>query len=394
MAGYRRSSCSSASLLLSALLAAATAAQPESPRTGLKELRDTLAKTRGAIPREVGERAQREVRRWDLSPDDLDPAARGWLREAQVYAALAVGDAQQAAAILPRLAADFPDTRQTLRLSWLVAGAAGDAELALKTLVRLKEIGAAGDAAIAKHQKRLARIGHPAPQQSVQTEAGASIALVQRSGVVLVLDFWTLREEPSAKHIAALRGLVEEYAGNGQVAFVGINSDSSQQVAAARTFAKTHGFTWPQHYERSPGRRPLTDQAFFGVAGFPWDVLIDAEGMVRAVGTARAAGFQYALRAAVAEAQGKYAPLRPRAADGIEAPRPAVQAAPAKTPKEKRGTRPAEPPHHPEARRLLDQARLYLKTGRKRDARKLLEELIDKYPNTWEAREARRMGLI
>lgn len=389
MAKNRRLGWYGACSLLVTVLAHAAMAQDTPPRENLKSLRDTLARTRGAISRDTGQRARRDLQRWNLSSTELDAEARGWLLEVQIYAALAVGDAREAADILSQ-APELPNARQTLRLSWLVAGAAGDAELAQRTLEQLRRTGFASDTAITKRRARLARIGHPAPDQTIRTDSGDTIALRDRGGDVLVLDFWCLRDQPTKKQIAALRDLVRESERHGRIAFLGVNSDPPGKVDTARRFARKHDLVWPHYYEQDAKSPPLTNAAF-GVASIPWTVLIDGEGNVRAVGTAMAPEFQYAVRAALAETLGTYAVVRPRKADGVEAPRPAVKAPPKK---DEEQAKPADPPHHPEARRLLDQARLYLKTGRKRDARKLLEELIEKYPNTREAREARRMGLI
>ncbi|MCK4341497.1 MAG: redoxin domain-containing protein [Phycisphaerae bacterium] len=371
------------------LLAPAGLAQDSKTLAELQRWHDELTKSKTAVSVEDGRQALAQIKKWSLKLDDLEVEQRGRLLRLEIIAALAVGDAARAASWLPDLELDFPDTRETLRAAWLVAGASGDAELAQQTLEKLRERKAASTTAVSKRLRRLRMIGRPAPEVDIRTESGRTIPLHERNGVVLVLDFWNVRRKPGDKQIAVLRGLHDAFAHEREVEFLGINSDPPPQVDAAKKFAADSGYQWPQHYERQTKGAPLTDKAFH-VDFTPWQVIIDRHGNVRAVGSASAPEFQYALRAAAAEAQGKYAVLWPKTTDGVPAqPRTPVAKAEKKKPAVEKDL-----PHHPEAKRLLDQARLYLKTGRKRDAKKLLEELIEKYPDTWEAREARRLGLI
>ena len=200
----------------------------------------------------------------------------------------------------------------------------------------------------------------------------------------------------------ALRGLAEGYAAEPKVEFLGINDDKAEQVEAAKKLAAEKGYKWAQLYEASAGAAALTEPAFH-VAASPWDVIIDGDGNVRAVGTASEPEFQYALRAAAVEAKGEYTAVAPRTIEGVAAARaageaPAVEAEKKgekkKKEKEEQAKPEPEPPHNEEAAKLLDQARLYLKTGKKTEAKRLLQELIEKYPNTWEAQEAKRLGIV
>ena len=113
----------------------------------------------------------------------------------------------------------------------------------------------------------------------------------------------------------------------------------------------------------------------------------------RAAGAASETELVYALRAAVAEAKGAYAVMRPKTTAGEAVPEP-VAAKPAGTESAKADATPqatgkSDLPHNQEAARLLNEARVFQKTGRKTDARRVLQEIIDKYPGTWEAAEAK-----
>lgn len=363
--------------------------------TALEELRtwhDKLARPNVVASIEDGRQARAKLAEWNLPVPELTPEQRGqWLRLV-LHAALAVGDAAKAAEVLPELEQRFPDARDTLRAAWLVAGATGDAEKAQRTLTRLQQAELAGEAAIARRTQRLALIGQAAPDVRVATEGGASVALRARDGVVLVLDFWSLRDKPTARQVNALRDLHEQCSRRPNVEFLGVNSDPPSDVEAAKAFARDSGYTWPQHYEQAAGEAPLSERAF-RVASRPWHVLIDGEGNLRAVGVAGEPEFEYAVRAAVAEAHGEYAVVRPRTVEGrvaeaAVAARPAGDTRAGAGPPTETYVPKSDLPHNEEAKRLLDQARVYLKTGRKTDAKKLLQEIVDKYPGTYEAREA------
>lgn len=366
-------------------VAAAAWAQADDQRLrALHDLHDKLTRPRLAVSVEDGQAARAQLREWRLSRKELSEEQRGWLTRAELYAALAVGDAGGADASLGELQRLAPDARETDRAAWLVANATGDAEAARKTLERLRAQGAASETALARRLGRLAMIGQSAPDAELRPEKEKPIPLQRRDGVVLVVDFWRYAKKPEDEQIAALRALVQSFGPNDPVRFVGVHTGTAADTDAAKKFVAANKLTWPQCYEQRSGGAAATEQAF-KVDAPPWHVLIDAEGNVRAVGVAGEPEFEYAVRAAVAEAQGQYAAMRPKTTDGVTAaarPKPAEEVAVAPT---------GDLPHNDEARSMVDQARAYLKTGLKHDAKKLLQEVVEKYPGTWEAREAKRL---
>jgi len=374
-------------------LVCTTHAQDPALRAEVQRWHERLFGSKTAVSVADGRQAREQIARWNLDRKTLDAEVRGELLRLEIIAALAIGDAGYAVKHAAELGREFPALQSTRRATWLAAVAAGDAALARQTLEQLKEGGATKDKAIAVRLARLQRVGHAAPDRTVTTAGGPPMALRQRQGVVLLIDFWSVREPPADRQVEALRQLVATYKAEGQVAFLGVNTDAAEDVEAARKLAADKGYTWPQFYEQSTGAGTLA--AAFGVETLPWDVIIDGAGNVRAVGAAFEPEFQYALRAAFAEAKKEYPALAPRTVDGQVAPGPNGESAREASEKNEEQVAPEpEPPHDPEAARLLDQARLYLKTGKKTEAKKLLQELIEKYPHTWEAREARRLGLI
>lgn len=356
----------------------------------LTRLHERLAESRAVLSVEDGRAALAQLERWGWQPADLPADARGaWLRTS-VYAALAMGDAKRAADALALLQQDGKDATDTLRAAWSVAVAAGDAQLAKEMLAVLGDRKLARAKAIERRLRRLERVGHPAPDTTAKTSLGRDVALRKRFGVALVLDFWTTAQPPDDSDVAATKALYQSVARDPKIEFLGVNSDPPAKLDEARKFVASAGLAWPQHYEEAAGAPPLTAGAF-GVESQPWQVLIDAEGNVRAVGTAGEPEFVYAVRAALAEARGDYAVVRPKTTAGVVAT-PTEYELPAVAQGETRPPAAEEEdlPHNPDAQRLLDEARTFLKTGMKKKARELLERIVREYPGTWEARDAQR----
>lgn len=368
---------------------AVSAAQDAAALGELARLHERIGGAGEAISLDDGRAALDQLGKWGWQPADLPPEARlHWLRTS-LYASLAVGDARRAAESLALLQQDAKDTPETLRAAWAVAVAVGDGQAAKDVLVALRQRKLAGDNAIERRLRRLEGVGRPAPDTTVKTSLGREVTLRKRFGVVLVLDFWSVAEAPSENDIAALKALYQSTARDPKVEFLGINSDSPAKLDEARKFVASVGLGWPQHYEEAAGDPPTVRA--FGVEARPWQVLIDGEGNVRAVGAAREPEFVYAVRAALAEARGDYAVVRPKTTAGVEAT-PTEYELPAVAQGEARAPVAEEEdlPHNPDAQRLLDEARTFLKTGMKKKARELLERIIREYPGTWEARDAQR----
>jgi len=206
----------------------------------------------------------------------------------------------------------------------------------------------------------------------------------RRGDRVLLIDFWNVLQTREDDTSEALRALHEEYQHSLHVDFVGVNADAEAQVPEAKEFAKESGYVWKQRYEYAATNAPITHQAFR--AGTPpWQVLIDTFGYVRAVGSVREPGFQYALRAAIAEARRDFEVVLPRTRDGQQPERASAKI----EPKTKTAVQPErELPSNPDAAAKLTLARTYLKTGKRTDAKRLFEEIVRDFPGTLEAKEA------
>lgn len=347
-----------------------------------------LIKSGGRLTAAEGQELQAKLQSWQDAGVDLSDAERKtqWT-VLQGVAALAQGNAQLAQAWYEQLAADAPEKRWTLWLAWLVAGAAGDAELAEATLRTLQAQKMVGEKAIRVRRSRIARVGQPVPNLTIQPDNGAAIALHDRDGVALVLHFWQLPERAKQSDVAAtVRSLHAEHADSPHMMWLGVNGDPMNELTAAKKYVVDHQLAWPQHYEKRATLRPLTDKTFALVEP-DTIILIGPYGNIRWIGPASAPATRYALRATAAQLAGDALPILPRTRDGRTA-RGAPERVTRRDGEVKRKS-PSDLPSDPEARKMLDQARVYLKTGRKRDAKKLLEEIVEKYPGTREAKEAK-----
>ncbi len=359
----------------------------QTPQAELTALHERLTKPNAVISSADGRQALDQIGRWALDPAKLSADERGMLLRVEIYAALAVGDAERAVARVKDLRAAAPDTRDTLRVAWTAAVAGGDKALAQETLDKLKAQDPAKADAVAKRAKRLALVGTAAPDVAVKTDGG-EVPLGKRNGVVLVLDFWQTRDKATNKHLDALRAWHKAYGTDKQVSLLGINSDPAAGLDAAKKVAEADATGWAQHFEAAD---PAPLRQKFGVDTAPWDVIIDGTGTIRAVGSAAEPELQYALRAAVAAAKGEFKADSGKATGATDKKK--EEAAPAAEPEKKAGDAKPElrPGENPEAARLFNEIRTFWKTGKKNDARKLIQELLEKYPDTWEAREVKKL---
>ncbi len=370
------------------LSACVATAQSRSVLREFRKLHDRLARPDAVVGESDARLAHERLAVWKLDPQRLAPQDRRALAELQIAMNLGLGDVRSARAALERLRKLAPDDPQTWRWTWLVAVAGGDAKQAHEAISKLRKT--TTDHAQRRQWSRRLRwirqVGQDAPDVTIRTEDLTEIDVADRGEQVLVIDFWNTRRPPPEAAIAALRQLYEQYHDSPNVAFVGVNADSERDLDKARAFAKDKGMVWKQCYEGRSAAAPITHKAF--KAGRPpWTVLIDSYGYIRAIGSADEPAFVYALRAAMAEARGDVEPVGPRTIRGEQRQAGVAQAAPKKKPGVH--TNPGDLPSNPQAASKLRQARAFLKTGLKKKARQLLEEIIRDYPGTLEAYKAK-----
>jgi hypothetical protein len=149
--------------------------------------------------------------------------------------------------------------------------------------------------------------------------------------------------------------------------------------------------SWPHHYEQRGTGAPVTHKAF-KAGSSPVQIVIDSDGVIRAVGAIGGPAMEYATRAAVAEADGRYPLPQSRAANGKVTPRGSERAA-AGQQSGRRSRRTAKKTAEPlednrDAEALWRQARLMIRTRNIQKAKMLLRRIVREYPNTKQAKLA------
>ncbi|MFO0839318.1 MAG: hypothetical protein U1D55_12440 [Phycisphaerae bacterium] len=377
-------------------LAPLTAALAQSPAE-LDKLHQELVAT-PLVSVEQGHAALDRLKQLGASLAALPAPGRAKALRIEILAALGVGDASRAVERAAELNVDNPDDADSLKVIIAAALAAGDAKLVDETLKRI----AAKSPDLAKTLSRTAlglnRMGIAAPRVELAIPGGVNPAT---PGGVLVIDFWSLLKKPDPDYSAAMKALYACWKSDEHVRFIGVNADSATKTADARSFAKGAGYEWPQVFEEKATKAPITHEAF-GVPGPPWLVVIDSQGFTRAIGQPTDAGIEYAIRAAAAEARGEFPPLGPCSRDGKRAEiaprkRPAdekpMPAQPAGRGGDKAKPGPATPtsadlPNNDEAEAKLREARTFLRTGSKKHAKELFQEIVREYPGTRQAKDA------
>lgn len=322
----------------------------------------------------------------NLPIESLQPAQQVMALRTAIHAAAGCGQAAAAGERAEKLHS-LGQKLDATALESVILGAtvAGDAKLADETLDTLSKDPQLKDRkGIADRRRRLELVGQSASEESFVTEDGTIVELASREGVVLLLDFWNMLDKPSDANLKALRGLYDGLKSDEKFLLVGVNSDSTARLAKAREFVKSNKIEWKQHYEEKMTNAPLTHEAFH-TGRPPWQVLIDKNGYIRAVGHAAEPAFRAAVLAAVSEARGSASVTMARDIQGKKAE--SREAAPVvHQTKAKDG---GKLPSNPEAASMLREARAYLKTGLKTKAQEVLKKIIEQYPGTQEAEDAK-----
>lgn len=364
-------------------------AQNQRDLSELEQLHDAVVRPETVLERADVRRESSRLAELGLDAAQLDSPHKERLHRALLYIALAEGDAAKAQQHAVALREAGAQDRASLLAIMQAATAAGDAKLANDTLRPLTRTLAASERrAWAGRRMRLRMIGEEAPSLKIETESEGAISIKPRRGKILVIDFWNTLLEPPAEHRAGLRKLWDAYRLDRNVEFVGVNNDSAAKMPEAQQFAATEQYVWPIRYERQGITSPIAKE--FRAARPPWTVVIDSFGYIRAIGGASEPGLHYAIRAAVREAAGDKQVVLPRTRSGEQPKLPDAQSTASSS-----GTDGSQPdagdgyaPQNADAKRLLDQARTYIRTGLKTKARELLQRIIAEYPGTREAEDA------
>jgi tetratricopeptide (TPR) repeat protein len=118
-----------------------------------------------------------------------------------------------------------------------------------------------------------------APGFNVKSVSGDDLSLERLKGKIVLLDFWATWCGPCLAEMPSVKEVWKKYRGD-QFVIVGVSLDRDR--GALNRYLSAEGITWPQVYDRASSQNSLSH--IYGVHAIPHTVLIDQEGVVRAVG--------------------------------------------------------------------------------------------------------------
>jgi Tfp pilus assembly protein PilF/peroxiredoxin len=118
-----------------------------------------------------------------------------------------------------------------------------------------------------------------APGFNVRSIAGEDLSLNRLKGKIVLLDFWATWCGPCLAEMPSVKELWKKYRGD-QFVILGISLDRDRR--ALDRYLSQEGITWPQVYDRGSDQTSLS--RVYGVHAIPHTVLLDQDGVVRAVG--------------------------------------------------------------------------------------------------------------
>lgn len=113
----------------------------------------------------------------------------------------------------------------------------------------------------------------------VTSSAGEELSLDKFKGKVVLLDFWASWCGPCREDMPYVRSIWKKYNEENFV-IIGINLDSNRN--AFENYMKQEEITWPQYYDGRGWNNQIS--RLYGVSGIPHTVLIDQDGIIRAIG--------------------------------------------------------------------------------------------------------------
>ncbi|MFN0136850.1 MAG: redoxin domain-containing protein [Phycisphaerae bacterium] len=378
----RLATLSALAACLATLVVPPAAAQNAEEADFLKHAESLLSKAGSPPPSDELREIAQTLADLTVPSEKWKPQERARVLTLQVKAAGALGDAAMALAAARIIADKLRDQPEALELAYVGAVIAADGELARKIA---KDAGEKATGAAkqtwSKRRTWAAELGKAAPDIKIRTHAIEEISVTKRGDELLILDFWNVLAPPPKESLAALKKIVEKYGEAHKLAIVSVNADSEARFERAQKWVAENKLDWHQVYEKVAVGAPITHAAFKAQAA-PWTVTVDTLGQIRFVGDAASPAFETTLRAALAEAAGEFPPMTADRRSG-KADAPATAKKDAENPGEEKAL-----PSNPEAQAKLRQARVFRRTGKSADAKRLLEEIVANYPGTQEAKEA------
>jgi peroxiredoxin len=113
----------------------------------------------------------------------------------------------------------------------------------------------------------------------VKAYSGEELSLSNLKGKVVLLDFWATWCGPCIIEMPAVKATWQKYQ-NDNFVIVGVSLDNSKK--AFDTFIKKEGITWMQYFDGAGWDNKIA--RLYNVHSIPTTVLIDHQGVIRAVG--------------------------------------------------------------------------------------------------------------
>ncbi|MCI0487258.1 MAG: redoxin domain-containing protein [Blastocatellia bacterium] len=118
-----------------------------------------------------------------------------------------------------------------------------------------------------------------APTFSFTSTAGEELSLENLRGKIVLLDFWATWCKPCLAEMPYVKSIWEKYRDD-RFIMIGVSLDENPR--ALESYLKKEGITWPQYYD-GKGWNNIVSR-LYEVSGIPHTVLIDQDGVIRAVG--------------------------------------------------------------------------------------------------------------
>ncbi len=113
----------------------------------------------------------------------------------------------------------------------------------------------------------------------VKSIAGDELSLEKFKGKVVLLDFWATWCGPCMRDMPEVKRIWKKYSAD-QFIILGINMDTNER--AMRAYLEKEGIEWPQYFDGLGWNNKVA--SLYDVHSIPHTILIDHEGIVRAVG--------------------------------------------------------------------------------------------------------------
>jgi hypothetical protein len=315
-----------------------------------------------------------------------------------VLAHLTLGDVASAEKLLEDANAGISSAAETPQATADVALVAGDAQAALDGIQHIIPVADTSkpdtQQSRSVYRELLRNVGAVFEPIELELADGNPLTL-PTPGQPAIVVFWQQAEAPDPEMVAALTAAAATEA-DVEVTLLAVNSDSQNTRDAVIAAQTGWPDPWQHHLEPRPIRPPLTFRTF-EIRHLPAVAVLDRAGALRAVLPADDPRAVYAARAVVRETAGDVPTIIPVTRDGqrpalrgLEAPvasaeePPAEQAAPAPP-----ATDEPTATDSAEADKLLQTAHSMRRMRSYKRARELYEEIIEKYPGTPQAAEAR-----